>query len=298
MTNAASYAAQFVRTTLGPYTYTVDAHPGVTVLSASDLDRRRRAARRLRHSAGQHRQDDRLARIFTPSITIDKVGSMTGPAPAPQTVTYTFYVRNGTDPTLPAATTALSNVTVTDDKCGSPTYAVGRRQRRRQARDRPRRGPSRARCTHPAPGTYHNIAVANGENILYGRPVPVVSPPDDWTVVLVARRPQVAVKPVAVNQAPCALARDQQHDGARRPAEHDPRARPQRRRRHDGHAHAARAARSHGEDRQERASPPSASGRRSPARPRSRPPSARTSSDLSVKPARRVVAQRAPRVTG
>jgi hypothetical protein len=45
--------------------------------------------------------------------------------------------------------------------------------------------------------------------------VPVVSPPDNWTVILTAPvaappvvpAPQVAVKPVAVNQAPCTLAR-------------------------------------------------------------------------------------------
>src|SRR5206468_3701399 len=68
-------------------------------------------------------------------------------------------------------------------------------------------------CTmnHPSPGTYTNTAVANGENILYGRSVPVVSPPDNWTVILVAPLavppPQGAVKPVVVNQAPCTLAR-------------------------------------------------------------------------------------------
>ena len=63
--------------------------------------------------------------------------------------------------------------------------------------------------THPSPGTYHNVAMASGENILYGRSVPVVSPPAEWTVVLVAPvvPPQGAVKPVSVNQAPCALSR-------------------------------------------------------------------------------------------
>ena len=67
--------------------------------------------------------------------------------------------------------------------------------------------------THPAPGTYTNTAVANGENDPLRRaPCPVVSPPDNWTVVLTAPLaappvPQVAVKPVAVNQAPCTLAR-------------------------------------------------------------------------------------------
>jgi hypothetical protein len=198
-----TYNDQVVAQPLGPYTYTVAANPGVTTLSA----RTSIANAVLQDFNKSHVNIDKVisARVFTPSITIDKVGSMTGPAPAPQTVTYTFYVRNGTDPALPPATTELSNVTVTDDKCGNPTYASGDTNGDRKLQTT-ETWAFTCTLTHPAPGTYHNVAVANGENILYGRSVPVVSPPDDWTVVLVAS-PQGAVKPVAVNQAPCALSR-------------------------------------------------------------------------------------------
>jgi hypothetical protein len=199
-----AYSAQVVAPSLGPYAYTVAANPGVSVLSA-----RTSVANAVLQDFNRSPVNiDKVisARIFTPSITIDKVGSMTGPAPAPQTVTYTFYVRNGTDPDIPAATSELSNVSVSDDKCGSPVYSSG---------DTNRDGKLQitetwaftCTLTHPAPGTYTNVATAKGENILYNRPVPVVSPPDNWTVVLVAPTPQVAVKPVAVNQAPCTLTR-------------------------------------------------------------------------------------------
>jgi hypothetical protein len=204
ITNNASYAAQLPKFSFPSRAYTVAANPGVTRIEA-----RTSVANGELHDGAVHSpvniNKNIGATIFTPSITIDKVGSMTGPAPAPQTVKYTFYVRNGTDPSLGADATSLSNVSVTDDKCGSPTYMRG------DANDNHRLETTETwefECTltHPAPGTYTNTAVANGENILYGRSVPVVSPPDNWTVVLVAA-PQVAVKPVAVSQAPCTVAR-------------------------------------------------------------------------------------------
>lgn len=205
----ATYNAQVVFPSLGPYTYTVAANPGVSVLSA----RASIANAVLQDFNKSPVNIDKVisARIFAPSITIDKVGSKTGPLPAPQDVTYTFYVRNGSDPSLPLATTALSNVSVTDDKCGSPTYSKGDADGSGKLETN-ETWEFTCTLTHPAPGTYHNIAVANGQNILYGRPVPVVSPPDDWTVVLTAPpaptpTPQGAVKPVSVNQAPCTLSR-------------------------------------------------------------------------------------------
>jgi hypothetical protein len=190
---------------LGPYAYTVAANPGVTLLRAKTSV----ANAVLQDGANSpvNINKEISARIFTPSITIDKVGDKTGPLPAPQDVTYTFYVRNGSDPLLPLATTALANVTVTDDKCGSPAYASGDANGNGLLETN-ETWAFTCKMTHPAPGTYHNVAVANGENILYGRSVPVVSPPDDWTVVLVAPPvPQVAVKPVSVNQAACTLSR-------------------------------------------------------------------------------------------
>jgi hypothetical protein len=206
-TVAAAYPAQMPTISFGPFAYTVNVNPGVTSLEARTsvsnavLQDARRSPVNINKEIG--------ATVFTPSITIDKVGSMTGPAPAPQTVTYTFYVRNGTDPALDPAVTALSNVTVSDDKCGNPTYASGDANGNSKL-ETTETWAFTCTLTHPAPGTYTNTAVANGQNILYNRSVPVVSPPDNWTVVLVAPAPappQGAVKPVAVNQAACTLAR-------------------------------------------------------------------------------------------
>jgi hypothetical protein len=202
-----TYNAQQVFPPLGPYAYTVAANPGVTVLSA----RTSIANAVLQDFNKSPVNIDKVisARIFTPSITIDKQGDKTGPLPAPQDVKYTFYVRNGADPTLPPAATALANVKVTDDKCGNPTYSTG--DDGDNLLEVGEVWQFTCTMTHPAPGTYHNIATASGDNILYGRTVPVVSPPDDWTVVLVAPAPppapQGAVKPVSVNQAPCQLSR-------------------------------------------------------------------------------------------
>jgi uncharacterized repeat protein (TIGR01451 family) len=188
---------------LGPYKWTVDVDPGVRIV------RMRTAVEgaQLQDAARSPVNIDKgvSSVVFTPSITIDKVGSITGPAPAPQTVTYTFYVRNGSDPLIDPAATALSNVTVTDDKCGNPTYVNGDTNGSGKL-EISETWAFQCTLTHPAPGTYTNVAVANGENVLNNRPVPVVSPPDNWTVVLTAPpapAPQGGVLPVNAAQAPC-----------------------------------------------------------------------------------------------
>jgi hypothetical protein len=225
ITVASAYPAQMPKITFGPFAYTVNANPGVTRLVArttvtdgelhdgetfSDVD--------IDKTIGSD--------VMRPAITIDKVGSTAGPLPAPQDVTYTFYVKNGT---LPAgADSALSNVTVTDDKCGSPAPVLSPLGLNVGDADGDKKLDTNetfsftCTLTHPAPGRYTNTAVANGENILYGRSVPVVSPPDTWTVVLVAppanppanppagppaapAAPQGAVKDAAVVQAPCTM---------------------------------------------------------------------------------------------
>ena len=84
--------------------------------------------------------------------------------------------------------TALSNVSVTDDKCGKPTYVSGDANGNSKL-EISETWAFQCTLTHPAPGTYTNVAVANGENVLNNRPVPVVSPPDNWTVVLTRRPP-------------------------------------------------------------------------------------------------------------
>ena len=69
-------------------------------------------------------------------------------------------------------------------------------------------------CTmnHPAAGQYDNVATACAELILNGTTSKVCDE-DTWRVILTPPPvaappvPQVAVKPVSVNQAPCTLAR-------------------------------------------------------------------------------------------
>ena len=101
-------------------------NPGVTFVSRASLDRGR-ACSRTPTRARVNINKVISARIFTPSITIDKVGSIDRPVPAPQDVTYTFYVRNDSD--RPPGGDRAANVKVTDDLCGIPTY-VERRHRR------------------------------------------------------------------------------------------------------------------------------------------------------------------------
>src|SRR4051794_3375339 len=143
---------------LGPYAYTVAVNPGVNVLRA----RASVANAVLQDGANSpvNINKEISARIFTPSITIDKVGDKTGPLPAPQTVTYTFYVTNSSDASLDPAATAISNVTVTDDKCGNPTYASGDTNGNQKLDTVPaEKWAFQCSLTHPAPGTYTNTAV-------------------------------------------------------------------------------------------------------------------------------------------
>jgi len=204
--------------TLGPYFYTVDVDPGVTVLQARTAVDNAQLQDIARTPVNINKGTSSI--LFTPSITIDKVGSMTGPAPAPQTVIYTFYVRNGANPALNPADTALSNVSVTDDKCGNPTYASGDTNGNNKL-ETTETWAFTCTLTHPTAGTYTNVATASGQNILNNRAVPVQSPPDNWTVVLTAppsttppgttppttttTPPQVAVKPAEATQSPCTL---------------------------------------------------------------------------------------------
>ncbi len=204
--------AQRPRRILGPFPYTVNVDPDVSLLVAQTQIRGAELQDRARRPVNIDKGVGVI--VFTPSITIDKVGSMTGPAPAPQTVTYTFYVRNGSDQRIEPELTALSNVSVTDDKCGNPAYVSGDTNGNSKL-EISETWAFQCTLTHPAPGTYTNVAVANGQNVLYNRPVPVVSPPDNWTVVLTPPAPpappappvpQSTVKPVNAAQAPCDIA--------------------------------------------------------------------------------------------
>jgi hypothetical protein len=197
-------AAQALRMRFGPYAYTVSVDPGVVVLRARTAVANAVLQDIARSPVNINKGISAI--LFTPSITIDKVGSMTGPAPAPQTVEYTFYVRNGSNPVLPEATTTISNVTVTDDKCGNPTYQSGDANGNGKL-EVSETWTFKCTLTHPAPGTYTNVATASGQNILYNRPVPVQSPPDRWEVVLTppAPAPRGAVAPAQARQEPCTV---------------------------------------------------------------------------------------------
>ena len=114
-----TYAAQTRFPTLGPFPYTVDANPGVTVLRARTSVSNAVLQDIARSPVNINKEISAV--IFTPRSRSTRWARRRA-RPAPQDVTYTFYVRNGSDPTLDPAATALSNVKVTDDKCGSPTY--------------------------------------------------------------------------------------------------------------------------------------------------------------------------------
>jgi hypothetical protein len=199
-------AAQAPRIRFGPFAYTVAVDPGVVVLRARTAVVNATLQDIARSPVNINKGISAI--LFTPSITIDKVGSMTGPAPAPQTVEYTFYVRNGSNPALSEAATAISNVTVTDDKCGNPTYQSGDANGNGKL-ETSETWQFKCTLTHPAPGTYTNVATASGQNVLNNRPVPVQSPPDRWEVVLTPPPPPpppaVAVLPAAAQQPPCVI---------------------------------------------------------------------------------------------
>jgi uncharacterized repeat protein (TIGR01451 family) len=156
--------------------------------------------------------------IVTPGIEVDKVGSIASGV-APQNVTYTFTVYNRSQPPVP-----LDNVTLSDSLCPGVTGPAAGGDANRDGRFDPTEVWVYS-CTmnHPAAGQYDNTATACAELILNGTTskvcdtdtwsvkltAPPVAPPPAVPVVQAAPAPapQSAVKPVAVNQAPCTLAR-------------------------------------------------------------------------------------------
>jgi hypothetical protein len=119
-------------------------------------------------------------------------------------VTYTFTVYNRTNPPIP-----LDNVTVSDSLCPN---VVGPLPGSDVNGDR-RFDPTETwtyTCTmnHPAAGQYDNTVTACAELILNGRTEKVCDT-DTWSVVLTPppAPPQVVVKPQSVAKSPCTLAR-------------------------------------------------------------------------------------------
>jgi hypothetical protein len=138
--------------------------------------------------------------VAPPSITIDKKGSIEQGAP-PAQVTYTYDVTNTSAAPIP-----LSQVGVKDDLCTNPTYTSGDDGNMLLTQGEV----WRFTCVslHQAAGVYINTARACAINTLDGKEV--CSEPDTWKVTLTPPPPPAvpgAVKPQSVAQPEkCTLA--------------------------------------------------------------------------------------------
>ncbi|WP_157591762.1 hypothetical protein [Solirubrobacter soli] len=191
--------AQFPTRRYGPYAYTVNANPGVSRLEAKTYV----VNGRLHDTPvlSPFNADKSIGTLIpTPGIEVTKEGSIVN-GQAPANVTYTFRVYNRTNPPL-----TLDNVTVSDSLCPNVVGPVSGDD-----------GDNRLQpaevwvytcsMTHPSPGEYPNTVTACGELILNGGPMPKVCDEANWKVTLTAPPPQVAVKPQSTTKAPCTLAR-------------------------------------------------------------------------------------------
>lgn len=208
LTNSATFGIPTQRLEFGPFPFTANFGPNppdrytaqVTVTDG-----------RLRDIPPPYSRLDILRTLQTltvqPALTIDKVGSTTG-GPAPQTVTYTYAVRNTTkvaiDPPGPREPGIdMSNVTPTDDRCGPLAYVSGDANGDNLLQ-RIETWTYTCTSTFTSPGSYTNTATVCADQVLDGIPLHVCSPPDTWTVVVTAP-PVVAVQPAAARQEPCRL---------------------------------------------------------------------------------------------
>ena len=196
----------------GPFAYTVLANPGVARLEA-----------RVSIENGQlhdtpvaslFNADKRIGTLIpSPDIEVDKVANIKSGL-APQRVTYTFSVYNRTTPPL-----ALSNVTLTDDQCPGVTRPVPNGDSDGDNQLDPAEVWLYTCTMDHGVGVFTNTAEACGELFLNGGPMPKVCDEDQETVEFtspppaapgppappVAQVPQVAVKPTTAAQAPCTL---------------------------------------------------------------------------------------------
>jgi hypothetical protein len=191
----------------GPFPYTVAANPGVTQLVA-----RASFQHAVLHSSDDHTDlnDNRTIDSFrpTPAIEVDKTADIKAGL-APQNVTYSFRVYNRTVPSYP-----LENVTLTDNQCPGVVKGVPFGDTD---------GDNKLdvnevwlyTCTMPhGVGVFTNTATACGELFIDSGPLPKVCDTDDETVeftpppvVVPKPAPQVVVKPTTAAQAPCTLSR-------------------------------------------------------------------------------------------
>ena len=200
----ASYAAEQKTLSFGPFPYTVAADPGVTEVSA-----RISVEAGVLHDSINHHSVDIIRTIGSdipkPAIEVDKTADIKSGL-APQNVTYTFRVYNRTVPGYP-----LENVTLSDNVCPGVVRANPNGDTN---------GDNKLdtnevwlyTCTMPhGVGTFVNTATACGELIIDTGPLPKVCDTDDESVTFTAPpvvvKPVVAVKPTTAAQGPCTLSR-------------------------------------------------------------------------------------------
>jgi hypothetical protein len=187
--------------------YVVAVNPGVTNVTPEG-----RAAGALHDSDLNNGVADILktvnSQVTQPSLTIDKTGSIDAGL-APQNVVYTYIVTNTSSTPVP-----MNQVAVSDDLCVGPKYSSG--DDGNGLLTNGEKWTFTCSALHQAPGVYTNTAYACAKSTVRGDETrPVCSPPDTWTVTLTgpppvvvpAPKPQVVVKPTTAAQAPCTLAR-------------------------------------------------------------------------------------------
>ena len=281
------------RDALGPVPTPSTSTPGVD-------DARRPARPRpascttRRRPPGRHRQDPRHHGRRQPGIEVTKVGSIQNGAGAAERDVHV----HGLQPHRAAAAARQRHVSATASARTSWARSPGSDANGDRRLDPTEVWTYTCTMTHPAAGQYDNTVTACAELILNGdattRSATTRRLRGDAHGAAAAGRGQAGRgQPGAVHAGA-----GQCDDRARRAAEHDPRAGERRRRRREDHADRCRAARSTPPRPPRTGSRRSACDRRSPAPRGSRAPACSDVERLSVKPARRVVAQRAPRVTG
>jgi hypothetical protein len=136
-------------------------------------------------------------RVTNPVITIDKTGSTTG-GQGPQNVVYTYEVTNTS--TTPVG---MDKVKVDDDLCANPKYSHG--DNGDLFLNNGEKWYFTCTALHQNAGVYTNTAKACAMSLVDNRPV--CSPPDTWTVTVTNPPvPQGAVKPQQVAVEKCELA--------------------------------------------------------------------------------------------
>jgi hypothetical protein len=201
--NPARLTAGQTTLTYGPFPHVAAINDGVPGLTAN-----------ISGAAGAYLFDTLRTPLFitknislrrtAPVLSIDKIGSIES-GQAPQNVVYTFKVRN--DSTTPVP---MSDVVVTDDKCGNATRVAGDPDAGNDSLlSNGETWTYTCSMLHQAAGVYTNTASACAVSRVDNRPV--CSPPDTWTVTLTPPPPpppvpQAGVKPASATQAPCDIA--------------------------------------------------------------------------------------------